>query len=177
MDKPATLRVTDGGVLRSALGAAGVGMALLAVVLVVVLVTTEASVTDLMLPAGALSTFWVAWLAVGLLRSAMIRRADRRGIGRLFDGESWARMQFDADEWRTVAEERYREQRGDTAFGIAFAGAIGLVLGAIATLVGWLATDDRAVSITLTLAGVAVVALFVTVASFQPWSQRRTLDR
>ncbi len=136
----------------------------------------DVALAEWALPLGALSTFWLAWMALHVVVGLIHQFNDKRDIKRLFEGEIWQYWQLRPDEWQGVVEAEYQTLRPEEGAGVyvgaVYSGSVGLVLGAIMVIVGeFVIKDEQAMPIIL-ICAVAVVLLLIAIGLFQPLQAR-----
>lgn len=174
-ERPARTFAQDGETLALGVRAAGAGLGLLAAILLLVLLASDASPGDLVLPALAIGGFWLLWLLAHAAGSLVARRHDARGIEALFGGEIWEAWRYQPEEWDAEIERRYDEPEADPAdarFGLMVAGGIGLVVGLVLIVLSLTVMPDGAAAFVVPL-GVAIPAGLFVVA----WAQGPLRDR
>jgi hypothetical protein len=181
MDKPKKLVLDDGSYFGLGCSTGLVGMAIVAFAMGLALIETDATLRDLALPMGALSTLLLFWVALTAIIGLARRFGDKRSINRLFRGEIWEVWQFRSDEWEGIVETEYKQMRpeeGLSAYvGAVYAGIVGLVLGAILIVVGEFVVDVDVGVPVFAIVAVALLILMIGVGLFQPvkerWSARK----
>lgn len=163
------------------MGVGVAGLAFMFLVLFVTWVNTDASISDLWLPAAAIGSFWVLWIVLHAAIAAVHRWRERREIARLMASDHWAVWQFDANEWAQVVDHAAAEMSPGEGAGIyvgaVYSGALGLVAATAIVVVGLTAlAGDESVSVIWWIAGAVLIGLTL-VGIWQPLGERRAARR
>ena len=181
MDRPEELVLYDGVYFTRARGDALGGLTFMAFVIGIVLVMSDATLADLVLPIASLGVFWFVWVAFHGLIAWYHRSSDKRAIIRLFEGEIWAHWQFRAPEWQGIVDAEYQSTCPEEGLG-AYMGAVyssifGLVIAAILVAVGKFAIKEPQAMPVIWISALAVFLLFLGIGLFQPIQNRRKAQR
>jgi hypothetical protein len=176
MDKPEKLVLNDESYFSMGRSGALAGIGMMIFAGGIALTQTDATLADLVLPFGALSIFWLAWVAINTIVGLIHRLSTKRDIDRFFEQEIWQHWQLRSDEWQGVVEAEYQTmcpEGGASAYiGAVYSTIAGLVVSAILVGVGkYVIKDEQAMPIIL-ICAVAVVILLAGVGLFQPIQER-----
>ena len=176
MDKPKKLVLDDGSYFGLGCSTGLVGMAIVAFAMGLALTQAGATLKDLVLPMGALSTGMLFWVGLNAIIGFAHRFGDRLGINRLFKQDIWQVWQFRSDEWQGIVQAKYqgmRPEEGLSAYvGAVYSGIVGLVLGAILIVVGEFVVKVDVGFPIFTVVAVALLILMIGVGLFQPVKER-----
>jgi hypothetical protein len=181
MEKPKKLVLDDGSYFGLGCSTGLVGMAIVAFAMGLALIETDATLRDLALPMGALSTLLLFWVALNAIIGLAHRYGDKRGINRLFREKAWQVWQFRSHEWQGIVEAEYQGMRPEEGLGAyvgaVYSGLVGLVLGAILIGVGEFVVKVDVEFPIFAIVAVALLILMIGVGLFQPvkerWSARK----
>jgi len=173
MDRPEKFAYSDGSNISLAWGAPLIGIGIMALSLVIGLATSDASLSEFVLPFAALGSFWLVWIAFYGFVAWIQRVSDKRAINYMFENEIWERWQFRAPEWQALVDEECSlispEEEGLKAYvGAVYSSIVGVVFAAIMVAVGAFAFEDPQGKTILQICAAAVFLLFLGVGLFQP---------
>jgi arginine exporter protein ArgO len=176
MDKPEKLVLDDGSYFSEGRIGVFAGVAWMIFLGALALIEADVKLKDLVLPCGALSIFWLGWVAINTTVGLVHRNNDRRAINRLFKSEAWLHWQFPSAEWQGIVDVKYQSMLPEEGLapyiGAVYSTIAGLVISVILILVGkFVIKYEEAMPMVLLSAG-AVLLLMVGVGLFQPIQQR-----
>jgi threonine/homoserine/homoserine lactone efflux protein len=173
MDIPEKLVFSEDTNTSIAWGGVLIGLAIMALSLLIGLITTDFIFSEWVLPMAALGSFWLVWVGFFSFVSWIHRINDKRAIKRMFEGEIWECWQFSAQEWHVLVDEDCNlispEEEGLSAYvGAVYSSIFGIIFAAIMLAVGAFAFQDPQGKTIIQICALVVFLVFLGVGLFQP---------
>jgi len=126
-----------------------------------VLTRKAASLSELILPLGAISVLWIFFAATNLIIRSVLKSRTRREINRLFEDRIWEQWQFRADEWEKIVTADYRTMCGENTYvGVVYSSLFGFVFSLILAGAAIFVIKDEQVTPILITTASGVLLLF-----------------
>jgi hypothetical protein len=177
LEKPAKLAFSDEATFTLARGIVLAPFVTIVVGLVLTLATTDATLTELIVP--CVGTSGIGFILGGILGIVTLghRIAEMRAINRMFAGEIWECWQFPSSEWQALVEAECNlispKDEGVNAYvGIVFSSIVGMIIAIILIAVGVFAIDEPEIKSMIWIIAVAVFLLLFGIGLFQPMTAR-----
>lgn len=173
MNKPAKLAFSDEASFTFARGIVLIPFVVITFGFVLVLVTTDATLTELALPCVGTSALGFIWVGILGIIAWGHRIAEIRAINRMFAGEIWECWQFRSSEWQALVEAESnlispKDDGLNTYVGAVYSSIVGIILAIIMIAVGVFAVEDPDVKTGMWIGAVAVFLLLLGIGLFQP---------
>jgi len=173
MNKPAKLAFSEEASFRLARGIVIIPFATISFGFILVLVTTDAALTELAIPCVGTSAIGFIWLGILGMVALGHRMAEKRAIDRMFAGEIWEYWQFRSSAWQALVEAECSlispEDEGLKAYvGAVYSSIVGMIIAIIMVAVGAFAIDDPELKSILWITAAAVFLLLLGIGLFQP---------
>ncbi|MBI9046807.1 MAG: hypothetical protein JEZ06_20140 [Anaerolineaceae bacterium] len=173
MDIPKKLAVSDDP--NASVGWTGfvIGFGIMAFAFVLALTTYDVNLSEMLLPMGALSTFWIAWIGIHIIIAWIHRINEKRAIKRMFNEGIWENWQFSAPEWQKLVDAECKlispYEKGPKAFmGAIYSSIFGIIFAGIMLAVTEFVIKDVQVKPAMRIGSAAVFLLFLGVGLLQP---------
>jgi len=182
MDKPERLAYSEQATFAISRNGVLIPIVVIPLGFFLVLLATDASPTDLVVPCigtGALGLLWPAIQAVVALGHRM---GESRAINRLFDSEIWECWQFSSIEWQALVEAECnlispREEGLKAYEGAVYSSIFGIILAVILLAVALLAIEDPVIKTMMVIGAPALFLLLLGIGIFQPLWARWNADQ
>ena len=181
-EKPTKLAFSDEATITLSRGVVLIPFGIIIFSFVLVLVTTDATITELVVPCIGTSGLG---LILGLILGAVAlghRITEIRGINRVFTGEIWESWQFRASEWQALVEAECnlispKDEGAEAYIGAVYSSIFGLIIALIIVAVSLFAIQDPQVKTMMWITAAGVFLLLVGIGLFQPIQARHKADR
>jgi len=182
MNKPEKLAFTDEASFTLDRGIILIPLVIITFSFALVLVTTDATLTELALPCAGTSALGFIWVGILGIVALGHRIAEKRAINRMFAGEIWECWQFRSSEWQALVEAESNlvspKDDGLKAYvGAVYSSIVGIILAIIMIAVGVFAVEDPDVKTGMWIGAVAVFLLLLGIGLFQPIIAHYNADR
>jgi hypothetical protein len=182
MNKPAKLTFSDEATFTLTRGIVLIPFVITTFVFVLVLVTTDATLTELALPCAGTSALGFIWGGILGIVALGHRTAEIRAINRMFAGEIWECWQFRSSAWQTLVEAECNlispKDEGLKAYvGAIYSSIFGIIIAIIIIAVGVFAIDEPELKSIMWITAVAVFLLLLGIGLFQPMVARYNANR
>jgi hypothetical protein len=156
--------------------------AIVASAFIVVLVTNEAPLAELTLPAAVMSGVGLVWVGIFVLIAWGHRLREKSLIRRMFVGEIWECWQFSSSAWQALVEAESNlispEDEGLEAYmGAVYSSIFGIVIALIIIAIGIFALDEPEAKTMMWIIAFIVFLLFLGAGLFQPMVAKNQADR
>jgi hypothetical protein len=177
MDRPAKLAFSDEATFTFLRGKILIPVLIGISVFIVSLVTTDATLTDLALPFGAMTVGWLGWTALFGLIALGHLLWEKFAINRIFAGEIWECWQFSSQAWQARVEAQCNlispKNEGLSAYaGAVYSSIVGIIIAIILIAVGMFAIEEPEIKIGMWFGAGAVFLLFLGAGLSQPMIAR-----
>ena len=177
MNKPAKLAFSDEASFRLARGIVLIPFAIISFGFILVLVTTDAALTELAIPCIGTSAIGIIWVGILGLVALGHRQAEKRAIDRMFAGEIWECWQFRSSDWQALVEAECSlispEDEGLSAYvGAVYSSIVGIIIAVIIAAVGAFVIDEPELKSIIWITAIAVFLLLLGIGLFQPMVAR-----
>jgi hypothetical protein len=177
MNKPAKLAFSDEATFTLTRGIVLIPFVIITFGFVLVLVTTDTTLTELALPCAGTSAIGFIWGGILGIVALGHRIAEIRAINRMFAGEIWECWQFRSSAWQALAEAECNlispKDEGLKAYvGAVYSSIFGIILAIIIIAVGVFAIDEPELKSIMWIAAAAVFLLLLGIGLFQPMIAR-----
>ena len=137
------------------------------------LVTTDATLTELAIPCVGISGIGFIWVGILGIVALGHRIAEIRAINRMFAGEIWECWQFRSSAWQALVEAECNpicpKDEGLNAYvGAVYSSIFGIIIAIIIVAVGAFAIDEPELKSIMWITAVAVFLLLLGIGLFQP---------
>ena len=173
MDKPAKLAFSDEATFSLLRGIVLAPFVIIASAFVFVLITTDARLTELVVPCIGTSGLGFIWW--GILGAVALghRIAEVRAINHMFAGEIWECWQFSAAEWQALVEAECslispKDEGIKSYVGAVYSSILGIVMASILVAVGVFVIDEPALKSMMWILAVGIFLLLFAIGLFQP---------
>ena len=177
MNRPAKLAFSDEATFKLNQGVVIIPFVTIIFGFVLVLVTTDATLTELAIP--CIGTSGMGFIVVGIFGSVALghRIAEIRAINRMFAGEIWECWQFRSSAWQALVEAECNlispKDEGQNAYvGAVYSSIFGAILALIMFAVVQFAVKDPDVKPVMQFTAVGIFLLLVGIGLFQPMVAR-----
>ena len=182
MDRPAKLAFSDEASFRLARGIVLIPFVVITSGFVLALVTTDATLTELVLPCAVMSVGWLGWVGLLSIIGLGHRISEIRGINRIFAGEIWECWQFRSSEWQALVEAECnlispKDEGAEAYTGAVYSSIFGIIIAIIIVAVGVFAIDEPEIKSAMWITAVAVFLLLLGIGLFQPKVARYNATR
>jgi uncharacterized membrane protein HdeD (DUF308 family) len=182
MNKPAKLAFSDEATFKLNRGVVIIPFVTIIIGFVIVLVTTDAPLTELVVP--CVGTLGMGSIVGGIFGIVALghRIAEKRAINRMFAGEIWECWQFRSSEWQALVEAECnlispRDEGLKAYVGAVYSSIVGLIIAIILIAVGVFAMDEPEIKSAMWITAVGVFLLLVGIGLFQPMAARTKANR
>ncbi len=182
MDKPAKLAFSDEATFKLNQGVVIIPFLTIIFGFILVLVTTDATLTELTIP--CIGTSGIGFIVVGILGSVALghRIAEIRAINRIFSGEIWECWQFRSSAWQALVEAECnlispKDEGAEAYIGAVYSSIFGIIIAIIIVAVGVFAIEDPEIKSAMWITAIAVFFLLLGIGLFQPMVARYNADR
>lgn len=182
MNRPAKLAFSDEATFKLNQGVVIIPLATIILGFVLVLVTTDVTLTELTIPCIGMSG--IGFLVVGIFGSVALghRIVEIRAINRMFASEIWECWQFSSSEWQTLVEAECNlinpKHDGLSPYAAVINSSIfGAILALIMLAIIHFAVKDPDVKTILQFTAVGIFLLLVGIGLFEPVVIRYNADR
>jgi hypothetical protein len=173
MNKPAKLAFSDEATFKLNQGVVIIPFLTIIFGFILVLVTTDATLTELAVP--CIGTSGIGFIVVGMFGSVALghRIAEIRAINRIFAGEIWEYWQFRSSEWQALVEAECNlinpKDEGQNPYAAVINSSIfGAIIALIMSAVVQFAVKDPEVKSELMITAVGIFLLLVGIGLFEP---------
>ena len=177
MNRPAKLSFSDEATFKLNQGVVIIPFVTIIFGFVLVLVTTEATLTELAIP--CIGTSGIGFVVVGIFGSVALghRIAEIRAINRLFTGEIWECWQFRSSEWQALVEAECnlispKDEGLNPYAAVINSSILGAILALIIFAVVQFAVKDPDIKPMLQFTAVGIFLLLVGIGLFEPLVER-----
>ena len=173
MNKPAKLTFSNEASFTLAQGIVLIPFGVITFGFVLALVTTDATLTELVLPCAGTSALGFMWVGILGIVALGHRIAEKRAINHMFAGEIWECWQFPASAWQALVEAECNlispKDEGLKAYkGAVYSSIFGIILAIVIIAVGVFAIDEPELKTVIWIIAVAVFLLLLGIGLFQP---------
>ncbi len=177
MNKPAKLAFSDEASFRLARGIVLIPFVTISIGFILVLVTTDAALTELAIPCVGTSAIGFIWVGILGMVALSHRMAEKRAIDLMFAGEIWECWQFRSSAWQALVAAECSlispKDEGLKAYvGAVYSSIVGIIIAIIMVAVGAFAIDDPQVKSSVWITAVAVFLLLLGIGLSQPMLAR-----
>ena len=182
MKKPAKLAFSDEATFKLTRGFVLIPFGIITFVFVLVLVTTDATLSELVIPCvGTSGLGFIIGGGSGIVALGY-RIAELRAINRMFAGEIWECWQFRSSEWQALVEAECnlispKDEGLEAYVGAVYSSIFGIILAIILIAVGAFAMDEPALKSMMWIIAAAVFLLLLGIGLFQPMVARYNANR
>jgi hypothetical protein len=182
MKKPVKLAFSDVATFKLNRGIVLIPFGIITFVFVLVLVTTDATLTELAPPCAGTSGLGFIWGGILGIVALGHRIAEIRAINRMFAGEIWECWQFTSSAWQALVEAECnlispKDEGLEAYLGAVYSSIFGIILAIILIVVAEFAMDGPALKSTMRITAVAVFLLLLGIGLFQPMAARYNANR
>ncbi|MBN1264996.1 MAG: hypothetical protein JXA25_05840 [Anaerolineales bacterium] len=182
MNKPEKLAFSDEATFTLNRGFVIIPFGIITFTFILVLVTTDATLTELAIP--CVGTSGIGFISGGIVGIVALghRIAEIHAINRMFDGEIWECWQLRSSEWQALVEAECdlispRDEGLKAYTGAVYSSIFGIILAIILIAVGMFAMDEPELKSIMWITAAAVFLLLLGIGLFQPLEARYNADR